>query len=162
MSETLLILGITLFALFVLGGAAFFSLKKKVASQSQKLAQVVVKLQEATVQNEHLQRQVTSFESQMTLASANEQELKQTQKALEKRVTSQFQAQFQSQSKQLEQRIHALEEQTEQLINQTPQDKLYSRAVKLATMGASRDEIVEECGILSAEADMLLSIHQKS
>jgi len=67
-------------------------------------------------------------------------------------------------SKQLELRIKNLKEQLttfEKLQEQQPEDKLYSRAFKLVELGAPIDEIIQECDIPRAEAEILLSIHQK-
>lgn len=71
-------------------------------------------------------------------------------------------------SKQLEYRIKTLLQQLtqqqeifEQFQNQQPEDKLYSRAFKLAELGADIEEIMRECEIPRAEADMLMSMHQK-
>jgi hypothetical protein len=43
-----------------------------------------------------------------------------------------------------------------------PDAKIYSRAVKMIELGADIDEIMRECEIPKAEADLLLSLHQKS
>ena len=72
-------------------------------------------------------------------------------------------------SKQLEHRIKTLQGQLHQLGDslelikeQQPQDKLYSRAYKLAALGADIEEIMAECELPRAEAEMLLSVyHQK-
>jgi len=70
-------------------------------------------------------------------------------------------------SKQLEHRIKVLQKESleqkqliEQIKNQQPQDKLYSRAFKLVELGADIDEVVRECDIPRAEAEMLLSVHK--
>jgi hypothetical protein len=70
-------------------------------------------------------------------------------------------------SKQLEHRIKVLQQEgleqkqlIEQIKNQQPQDKLYSRAFKLVELGADIDEVVRECDIPRAEAEMLLSVHK--
>ncbi len=72
-------------------------------------------------------------------------------------------------SKQLEHRIKALqshinEQQVamEQLQAGQGEDKFYSRAIKLAKKGAELDEIVSECELPRAEAEMLLSVYQKT
>ncbi len=67
-------------------------------------------------------------------------------------------------TKQLEVRIKNLQEQLslfEKLQEQQPEDKLYSRAFKLVELGAPIEEIIRECEIPRAEAEMLISIHQK-
>ncbi len=70
-------------------------------------------------------------------------------------------------TKQLEHRIKVLQQQQQQietLINQVqhqqPEDKLYSRASKLVELGADIDEIMRECDIPRAEAEMLMSVHR--
>jgi cell shape-determining protein MreC len=70
-------------------------------------------------------------------------------------------------SKQLEHRIKKLQQESalqkhllEQLQNQQPQDKLYSRAFKLVELGADIEEVVRECDIPLAEAEMLISVHR--
>ncbi len=71
-------------------------------------------------------------------------------------------------SKQLEHRIKVLQQQQQDLQDfvsslqsQQPEDKLYSRASKLVELGADIEEIMRECDIPLAEAEMLLSIHSK-
>jgi len=70
-------------------------------------------------------------------------------------------------SKQLEHRIKALQSQlhTQQdLISQLQTDqgdnKFYSRAIKLAKIGADIEEIVAECELPHAEVEMLISVYQ--
>jgi predicted RNase H-like nuclease (RuvC/YqgF family) len=70
-------------------------------------------------------------------------------------------------NKQLEHRIRVLQQESttqkqliEQLKNEQPQDKLYSRAFKLVALGADIDEVVRECDIPRAEAEMLMSVHK--
>ena len=70
-------------------------------------------------------------------------------------------------TKQLEHRIKNLQEESgvhkqslEQLHNQQPQDKLYSRAFKMVELGADIEEVVRECDIPLAEAEMLISVHR--
>ena len=72
-------------------------------------------------------------------------------------------------TRQLEHRIKSLKIELEQLrqdiiiLNeQQPEDKLYSRALKLVKLGASVDEIISECEIPKAEAEMLVSVHKSN
>lgn len=67
-------------------------------------------------------------------------------------------------SKQLEHRIKSIQEdivKLQQTQSQQPEDKLYSRAFKMVELGADAEELVRECDIPRAEADMLIAIHQK-
>ena len=71
-------------------------------------------------------------------------------------------------NKQLEYRIGllqsdvvSLQEQVKQSLEQ-PEDKLYSRAFKLAAKGADLDEIMTQCELPRAEAEMLLSMYKSN
>lgn len=67
-------------------------------------------------------------------------------------------------SKQLEHRIKNLQEdilKLQQVQSQQPEDKLYSRAFKMIELGADAEELIKECDIPRAEADILIAIHQK-
>ncbi|WP_426358482.1 DUF2802 domain-containing protein [Pseudocolwellia sp. HL-MZ19] len=67
-------------------------------------------------------------------------------------------------TKQLEHRIKNIQEdiaKLQQTQSQQPEDKLYSRAFKMVELGADAEELVRECDIPRAEAEMLISIHQK-
>ncbi|WP_085298092.1 DUF2802 domain-containing protein [Cognaticolwellia mytili] len=71
-------------------------------------------------------------------------------------------------SKQLEHRIKVIQEQfktqlqtIEQLLQQQPEDKLYSRAQKLVELGADVEEIMRECDIPRPEAEMLMAVHKQ-
>jgi len=67
-------------------------------------------------------------------------------------------------SKQLEHRIKNIQEDIQKLHqtqSQQPEDKLYSRAFKMVELGADAEELVRECDIPRAEADMLIAIHKK-
>lgn len=59
------------------------------------------------------------------------------------------------------QELNSLKNSIDLLVNQQPEDKLYSRAYKLAALGADVDEIAQSCEIPIAEAEMLLAVHQK-
>jgi cell shape-determining protein MreC len=70
-------------------------------------------------------------------------------------------------SKQLEHRIKSIQSQfnsQQELISQLQtdkgDDKFYSRAIKLAKIGADIDEIVTECELPYAEVEMLISVYQ--
>jgi len=70
--------------------------------------------------------------------------------------------------KQLDYRVKNLQQQAidqkalfEQYQNQQPEDKLYTRALKLVELGADVEEIITTCEIPKAEAEMLMSVHRK-
>lgn len=56
----------------------------------------------------------------------------------------------------------AIERQEELAKVQTdPQSKLYGHAMKMVELGASIDEIIDECDLPRAEAELLVSLHSK-
>ena len=71
-------------------------------------------------------------------------------------------------SQQLEHRIKTLNTQLndqneiiEQIKQQQPEDRLYSRAQKLVSLGADVQELMDECDLPQAEAEMLVNLHQR-
>ncbi len=80
-----------------------------------------------------------------------------------------WQLEHQQVSQQLEHRIKVLQEkltgyqqQLTQLQQQEPQDRLYTRAQKMVALGADINEIVQECGLPVAEAEILIAMHKKA
>jgi len=91
------------------------------------------------------------------------QQLEQLKKQIELKATEDIQV-----SKQMEHRVKVLSESQdqfnsalEQLQAQQPQDKLYTRAYKLAALGADTEEIMTECELPRAEVEMLLSVYHQ-
>jgi len=79
-----------------------------------------------------------------------------------------WQLEHQQISQQLEHRIKLLQEKVvnqqgliEQNQSQQPEDKLYSRAQKMVMLGADVAELVAECDLPTAEAEMLVALHNR-
>jgi cell shape-determining protein MreC len=111
----------------------------------------------------------TQIEAQELLIN----ELQSSQELLNTKLNSLTESTNQNQvenaqvSKQLEHRIKTVQKENaeqkqllDQFQNQQPQDKLYSRAFKLVELGADIEEVVRECDIPQAEAEMLISVHR--
>lgn len=116
---------------------------------------------------EELQRKLENQEMQL-IALQTLLAQSQSQAELYQKNSTESQIENEQVSKQLEHRIKVTQEQfnsklqtIEQLLHQQPEDKLYSRAQKLVELGADIAEIMRECDIPRAEAEMLLSIHRK-
>lgn len=62
---------------------------------------------------------------------------------------------------QLYQQQSKLSEQQQELALKDPQGKLYSRATRMVQLGADIDEIMAECEMPRAEAELLISLHRK-
>lgn len=61
----------------------------------------------------------------------------------------------------LQQNFSLLEDKFQHNVDQQPEDKLYSRAYKLAALGADLHEIMTECDLPRVEAEMLLAVYTK-
>lgn len=120
-----------------------------------------------TQQIDELQQQVQSQELQLvelqTLLAHNQSQLE-----ILLQQSAEAQLENEQVSKQLEHRIKVTQEQfasqfqtIEQLLHQQPEDKLYSRAQKLVELGADIAEIMRECDIPRAEAEMLMAVHRQ-
>lgn len=55
-----------------------------------------------------------------------------------------------------------LSEQQQELALKDPQGKLYSRATRMVQLGAGIEEVMAECEMPRAEAELLISLHGKS
>ncbi|MGB1198222.1 MAG: DUF2802 domain-containing protein [Thalassotalea sp.] len=113
----------------------------------------------------------TQLESSELLVNQLQLSLSDAQKQLIllNEVLSNQQIENEQVSKQLELRIKQLSKlqqdqhgAIEQLALQQPEDKLYSRAQKLVSLGADVAELMSECDLPQAEAEMLVTLHQKS
>lgn len=70
-------------------------------------------------------------------------------------------AQLQQQVAQLRQEHSQLQEKLQDVAEQDPGQKLYQQAAKLVTRGASIEELMQECDLPQAEAELLMSLHKK-
>jgi len=126
------------------------------------------------VKNSKLQRQCSDFSTKIQI---NDLLINETKAALDKQQLYIEKLSHDQQLKttetdqvvkQLEHRIQAVQQQLsknqetlQHCLDQQPEDKFYSRAYKLAAMGAGLDEIMQECELPRAEAEMLLAVYKK-
>jgi len=116
--------------------------------------------------NEKLQTQIDAQELFLNELQSSQKILNKQLSDLNENVKTQN-TENEQVSKQFEHRVKAIQQENisqkellVQLKNQQPQDKLYSRAFKLVELGADIDEVVRECDIPLAEAEMLMSVHR--
>ena len=57
--------------------------------------------------------------------------------------------------------IKKTEENQLNLVAQAPENRLYTRATKMVELGASVEELMLECELPRAEAELLLNLHKK-
>lgn len=61
----------------------------------------------------------------------------------------------------LEKKLGKQSEMLEEASYHDPQAKLYARAVKMVSLGAGIDELMSECELPKAEAELILRLHKK-
>lgn len=59
------------------------------------------------------------------------------------------------------QQLQALADKQQALELTDPESKIYSRAMKMVQLGADLDEIIRECELPRAEAELLYNLHQE-
>ena len=62
----------------------------------------------------------------------------------------------------LEKRLAQQNARLDESMQQDPQAKLYSRAMKMVQLGAGVDELIRECELPKAEAELLIRLHGKT
>ncbi|MEE1672784.1 DUF2802 domain-containing protein [Agarivorans aestuarii] len=109
------------------------------------------------------QQQVKANEQKMQSLEVVTKNLLQSHRVVEKQLQEIHQAnaslvgELERQSEQVEQAFL----RTSQIQSQDPDSKLYTRAVKLVELGADLDEVMRECELPKAEAELLLSLRNK-
>jgi len=138
------------FAIVMLVAMLLLALKNRFTRQIDELQQ---QLQSQELQLVELQNVLSQSQSQLDTnqqhCTESQLENEQVSKQLEHRIKV-TQEQFNSQLQNIEKQLH-----------QQPEDKLYTRAQKLVELGADVAEIIRECDIPRAEAEMLLAVHRK-
>lgn len=62
---------------------------------------------------------------------------------------------------QLESKIRKTEENQQDMVAQAPENRLYTRGAKMVELGATIEELMSECELPRAEAELLLNLHKK-
>lgn len=113
--------------------------------------------------NEQLQLQLTLIEELKTQIQQNTQQQIEIKAELSEPIleNEQVTKQLSVRTKNLQTEIEQLKSSLAELASSQPEDRLYSRAKRMIELGADADELVQECSLPRAEAELLLSIHLK-
>ncbi|MDX1678220.1 DUF2802 domain-containing protein [Arsukibacterium sp.] len=109
-----------------------------------------------------LQRQLEQQSLQLNNAQSETEELRagiigvgQRVLTLDQRVLT-----LESELQQLQRVCNELAEQQQALSLTDPESKIYTRAMKMVQLGADLEEIMRECELPRAEAELLFNLHQ--
>ncbi|MGP9801410.1 DUF2802 domain-containing protein [Rheinheimera sp. NSM] len=118
-------------------------------------------------QQRHIQLQQTALEKQLEYAakqlagSQHEvEELRAGVIGVGQRVL-QLDTGLNQLSEQLTAQLQLLADKQQALELTDPESKIYSRAMKMVQLGADLDEIIRECELPRAEAELLFNLHQQ-
>ncbi|MGM0526399.1 MAG: DUF2802 domain-containing protein [Pseudomonadota bacterium] len=130
---------------------------------SRKQAQVIERQQQRLMMLTESASEVLALKQQLNSNGNDFAQTEQLQQSLEQSVKQQLDQQserLQQQVKQLTEEQHALQQKFEQLSQQDPGAKLYQRAAKLVAGGASVEEIMQECDLPRAEAELIAAMRK--
>ncbi|MCA1929398.1 DUF2802 domain-containing protein [Rheinheimera sp.] len=129
--------------------------------QSKKLLSVINENAAASWQQqqnlEQLRQQVSTQAEQLKRAYQDVEELRSTVIGVGQRVLS-----LESHLGQGMQQVAELAEQQKSLQLFDPESKIYSRAMKMVQLGSSIEEIMLECELPQAEAELLFNLHKQT
>lgn len=112
----------------------------------------------------HAQRQLITLLSNQFEAGQQQNSITQTEtEELRAGVigVGQRVLELQEQHQRLMQQVLALQEQQDAISLSDPESKIYSRAMKMVELGADLEEIIRECELPRAEAELLYHLHQQ-
>ena len=103
-----------------------------------------------------LQQQFDAAQSQNQQLQAELEELRSGLIGVGQRVLK-----MQEQQQGLRQNLDELQQQQQVIGLNDPESKIYSRAVKMVELGADLEEIIRECELPRAEAELLFNLHRQ-
>ena len=103
-----------------------------------------------------LQQQFDAAQSQNQQLHAELEELRSGLIGVGQRVLK-----LQERQQGLRQDLDELQQQQQVIALSDPESKIYSRAVKMVELGADLEEIIRECELPRAEAELLFNLHRQ-
>ncbi len=110
----------------------------------------------------YLKRQQRESKERLTLQQQQLHKLQAVTQALQQQCSQlqQHNEKLLETQQQQRQAMEQLQQKTTVLEQQLANDKYYRRALKLAEKGADVEEIMQECELPRAEAEMMVAIHR--
>lgn len=116
-----------------------------------------VRFNELLAENEKLEQQALLFKKHLIQVEESVNEIREGTQGMGKQIQS-LTGDLEGMAAQIED----VTVQQESLANAEPESRLYSKASKMASQGASVEELMRDCELPKAEAELLLTLHQKS
>lgn len=114
-------------------------------------------------QQQHLAAQIEQLQQQLQSGLTEIAELRSGVMGVGRRTLKleQFQQTLQQQQQAIAAEIEQISEHQQQIQLFDPESKLYSRAMKMVQLGAGLEEVIRECELPRAEAELLISLHRQ-
>lgn len=130
---------------------------------SRKQAEVIERQQQRLMRLTETASELLALKKQLDQQNdfAQVEQLQQSLELSLKQQLDQRSEQLQQQVQQLAQQQQALQQKLQHLSEQDPGAKLYQRAAKLVADGASVEEIMQECDLPRAEANLIAAMRGK-
>ena len=116
-----------------------------------------LRLNELSAENEKLEQQALLFKRHLIQVEESVNEIREGTQGMGRQIQS-----LKDGLEGMKAQLEDVTVQQESLANAEPESRLYSKASKMAAMGASVEELMRDCELPKAEAELLLSLHQKS
>ena len=116
-----------------------------------------VRLSELSAETEKLEQQTILFKRHLMQIEEAMNEIRTGARGMGNEINS-LKGGLESITSQIEE----ISVQQEALANAEPESRLYSKASKMAAQGASVEELMKDCELPKAAAELLLSLHHKS
>ena len=139
---SILLQGAVLFASLLLLGWWF---NRRLHQQQLAFVKLEQRLQQALSQQQHSQHEVEELRAGIIGVGQRVLQLDSTLQQLSHEYSEQ---------------LATLQQQQQAMALTDPESKMYSRAMKMVQLGADLDEIIRECELPRAEAELLYSLHQ--
>lgn len=114
-------------------------------------------------QQQNLAAQIEQLQQQLQSCLTEIAELRSGVMGVGRRTVKleQFQQTLQQQQQAIAAEIEQISEHQQQIQLFDPESKLYSRAMKMVQLGAGLEEVIRECELPRAEAELLISLHRQ-
>ncbi len=114
-------------------------------------------------QQQNLAAQIEQLQQQLQSGLTEIAELRSGVMGVGRRTVKleQFQQTLQQQQQAIAAEIEQISEHQQQIQLFDPESKLYSRAMKMVQLGAGLEEVIRECELPRAEAELLISLHRQ-
>lgn len=125
------------------------------------LFRVFSRLKQQTLLIDQQDQLIDSLQQRVTLCTNEQEEMRSATLAMFNRV-KQLEGQVEEVKINQQSVVEQVKQQQQNIQEQDPQSRFYNKGMKLISQGASIEELMSECEMPLAEAELLFNLHNKS